>query len=103
SLLAPNAKLAPGYGMVNVTLKDKTELVGTLAAETPTSVTVRAFDGKRRTVPRSEIASQSPPVSIMPAMGAILQPRELRDVVAYLASLKGGRARAGSKEDEKEE
>jgi putative heme-binding domain-containing protein len=101
ALLEPSAKLAPGFGMVNVTLKDKTEVTGTLASETPTAVTVRAFDGTRRTVKRSDIASQTPPASIMPPMGAILQPREIRDVVAYLSSLKGGRSRPATDEDEK--
>ena len=43
-----------------------------------------------RTIPRSDIASQTAPASIMPPMVGILQPSELRDVVAYLASLKGG-------------
>ena len=79
-----------GFGLVNVTKKDKSEVVGTLAKETPEAVTVRLFDGKQRVIPRAEIASQSPPISIMPAMGAILQPREIRDVVSYLSSLKGG-------------
>jgi quinoprotein glucose dehydrogenase len=91
SLIAPSAQIATGFGIVNVTLKDKTEVTGTLAKETPEAVTVRLFDGKQQTIPRANIATQTPPVSIMPPMTGILQPRELRDVVAYLASLKGGR------------
>ncbi len=90
SLLMPSAKIAVGFGLVNVTKKDKSEVVGTLAKETPEAVTVRLFDGKQRVIPRAEIASQTPPISIMPPMGAILQPREIRDVVSYLSSLKGG-------------
>ncbi len=93
SLLDPAAKIAPGFGLVGVTLKDGTQLTGTLASETPQAVTVRLLDGTRKAVPRGEIANQTPPVSIMPPMGAILQPREIRDVVAYLSSLKGGRNR----------
>jgi quinoprotein glucose dehydrogenase len=61
-----------------------------LAKETPEAVTVRLFDGKQQTIPRAEIATQTAPVSIMPPMAGILQPRELRDVVSYLSSLKGG-------------
>jgi hypothetical protein len=41
-------------------------------------------------IPRADIATQTPPVSIMPPMLGILQPREIRDVVSYLASLRGG-------------
>lgn len=90
ALIAPSAEIATGFGIVNLTLKNKSEITGTLAKETPQAVTVRLFDGKQQTVPRADIAAQTPPVSIMPAMTGILQPRELRDVVAYLASLKGG-------------
>lgn len=90
SLLTPSAEISTGYGIVNVTLKNKTEVTGTLAKETPEAVTVRQFDGKMQTIPRADIAGQTPPVSIMPPMQGILQPSELRDVVAYLASLKGG-------------
>jgi putative heme-binding domain-containing protein len=88
SLLAPSAQIATGFGIVNVTLKDRSEVTGTLAKETPEAVTVRLFDGKQRVVPREQIANQTAPVSIMPPMLGILQPRELRDVVAYLASLR---------------
>jgi hypothetical protein len=36
----------------------------------------------------------------MPPMAGILQPRELRDVVMYLSSLRGGRGnRTAAKED----
>jgi putative heme-binding domain-containing protein len=99
SLLQPSAKIATGYGIVNVTLKDRSEVTGTLAKETPETVTVRLFDGRQQIIPRAEIATQSPPVSIMPPMLGILQPRELRDIVAYLAGLKGGRpARAAERE-----
>ena len=90
SLLNPAAKIATGYGMVGITLKDTSAVTGTLARETPTAVTVRLFDGTMRVVQRADIANQTAPVSIMPPMLGILQPREVRDVVAYLSSLKGG-------------
>ncbi len=102
SLLTPSAKITVGYGIVNVTLKNKSEVTGTLAKETPEAVTVRQFDGKQQTIPRAEVAGLTPPVSIMPPMLGILQPREIRDVVSYLSSLRGGgrgeRAAANSEE-----
>ncbi|MFM7748865.1 MAG: hypothetical protein ACKPB0_00425, partial [Opitutaceae bacterium] len=57
----------------------------------PAAVTVRLFDGKQRILPPAEIAERSAPVSVMPPMLGILLPREIRDVVGYLASLNGGR------------
>jgi putative membrane-bound dehydrogenase-like protein len=88
SLLTPAAKIATGYGLVSVTLKDGAAVTGTLAKETPQAVGVRLFDGTTKTIPRADIASQSPAVSIMPPMLGILQPREVRDVVAFLTSQK---------------
>ncbi|MBL9205189.1 MAG: HEAT repeat domain-containing protein, partial [Opitutaceae bacterium] len=88
SLLAPSAVIAPGFGIVSVTLKDGSSLGGTLASEDAKVVRLRQFDGTFQAVPRERIASVTPPVSIMPPMLGILQPRELRDVVAYLGSLK---------------
>ncbi len=46
-----------------------------------------ATSGAITTIPRSEIASHTDAVSIMPPMGAILQRREVRDLVAYLETL----------------
>jgi len=38
--------------------------------------------------PNAHVAEGFGPVSAMPAMGTLLTPRELRDVVAYLETLK---------------
>ena len=91
----PNAKIATGYGLVSVTLKDGSVVAGTIARETPQSVGVRLFDGTNRTLARADIVTQTPPVSIMPPMLGILQPREVRDVVAFLAAQKT-RSRRGA-------
>ena len=45
-------------------------------------------DGTTRDIEREDIASLTPPVSSMPPMGLILNKRELRDLLAYLLSLK---------------
>ncbi len=99
SLLSPSAKIATGFGLVTVVRRDGSTVSGTLAKEDAERVSVRQFDGKFEHIPRSEIKEQSAPLSIMPLMQAILQPRELRDVVAFLSSLKSGR-RVRATEDE---
>jgi putative membrane-bound dehydrogenase-like protein len=91
SLIAPAATIAPGYGFVSLTLKDGSNAAGTLAKETPETVTVRLPDGAEQSVARRDIATFTPPISVMPSMEGILQPDEIRDVVAYLQSLNGRR------------
>jgi quinoprotein glucose dehydrogenase len=87
SLIAPGAVIAQGYGMVVLTLKSGESLAGTIAAEDKKTVTLAQPDGASRQVPLAEIAQRTPPISTMPPMTAILTPREIRDVVEYLASL----------------
>ncbi|HEY1082684.1 MAG TPA: PVC-type heme-binding CxxCH protein [Prosthecobacter sp.] len=98
SLVNPVAKIAPGYGMVSVTLKDGTNIAGALAKEDKASITVRLADGTEKKLARTEVAMQTPPISMMPPMLGILTPREVRDVVAYLGGLKGKKAAAAPKE-----
>ncbi len=88
SLVAPQALLAAGYGMMTVTKKDKTSLAGALKDEDAEKLTLILPDKSVVTVKISEIASRTVPVSTMPPMGEILSPRELRDLVAYLLELK---------------
>jgi len=106
SLVNPSADVVPGYGLTLVTLKNGESIGGALLKETddaivlgvpesgdPTAVpapgaaATTAAAQSEKTIPLDEIASRQPPVSAMPPMGAILTQPELRDLVAYLASL----------------
>jgi putative heme-binding domain-containing protein len=89
ALVAPSASIPSGYGMLSVTLQDGTVLTGNLLESSSRSTTIRLPDGTERTVDAAEIASQTEPVSVMPPMGALLTKRQIRDLVAYLADLKG--------------
>ncbi len=99
SLVNPIAKIAPGYGLVSITLKDGSNLAGALYKEDKTTVTLRLGDGTQKKVARPEIAMQTPPVSMMPPMLGILTAREIRDVVAYLSSLKPSKSKAVKKDE----
>lgn len=98
SLINPVAKIVAGYGLVSVTMKDGSNHAGALAKEDKASVTLRLADGSEKKLPRSQITMQTPPVSMMPPMLGILSAREVRDVVAYLASLKPAKGKAASKD-----
>ena len=39
-------------------------------------------------IAKAEIAERTNPVSAMPPVGIIIKPREVRDLVAYLSTLK---------------
>jgi len=83
----PDARLAPGYGGVTLTLKDGSTLRGIVEAESDSSITLRMGEDQVRTLSQSEVTDrvQSSP---MPPMGNILSRSQLRDLVAYLATLK---------------
>lgn len=89
SILTPNVKIKEGYHSVELTLKDGTEYVGTLARETPTEVVLRNAAGAEQAVPKSEISKREQgTASLMPA-GLIdpLPEQEQLDLVAFLSQL----------------
>jgi putative membrane-bound dehydrogenase-like protein len=89
SLLEPSARIAPGYGTVSITLKNGEKISGTLREETPTELVVLVgTPPKEQKVAISEIAERTNPVSAMPPMGLIVKPRDIRDLVAYLSTLR---------------
>ncbi|MBU6302065.1 MAG: HEAT repeat domain-containing protein [Verrucomicrobia bacterium] len=94
SVANPGAEIAPGYGMTTVTLKSKEAVIGRISRETPGQITVTGLDNRSREIPRGEIASVAPPVSAMPPVAAALPPGEFRDLIAFLASQKGGKWKA---------
>lgn len=88
ALISPSARLAPGFGVVTVTLKDGKKHSGTLVAETNNSITIRLGDRQNETVAKNQIATRENAPSSMPDMKPILSKKEIRDVVAFLAGLK---------------
>ncbi len=88
SLVNPGAVVAMGFGITTVTLQDGTVLAGTLLAETEKSTTLKLADGTTKKLPQSTIASRTPAQSAMPPMGALIPKTELRDLLAYLQTLK---------------
>ena len=90
SLVAPSARIAPGYGSVSVTLDEGEVVTGLLKEETDESIVVQTPAGGERRIPQAEIADRTNAPSAMPPMGSLLTKRELRDVVAFMASLTRG-------------
>ena len=89
ALLAPNARIAPGFGVVSVTLKNGDKADGTLRSETDTEVVLlTGTPPAERKIAKADIASRTDPVSAMPPLGLILKPREVRDLVEFLAGMR---------------
>jgi putative heme-binding domain-containing protein len=87
SLVDPSARIAPGFGPVQLTLKDGKKMFGTLKDETATHVVVDPGSGDQR-VAKSDIAQRTNGPSAMPSMATLLSRREIRDVVEYLSTLR---------------
>lgn len=88
ALVNPGAEIAPGFGVVNLTLKDGAVVSGALASENDSEVVLRPAGAPESKIAKNNIAVRSAPVSIMPPMSANLSLRELRNLVAYLATLR---------------
>ena len=89
SIVSPSAKLTPGYSAIAVTMKDGTIVAGMLMKDSETEVVVRNVDTQKETVcKKSDIQTLPPSMSSMPPMGLILNKSDIRDLVAFLTSLK---------------
>ncbi len=88
SMLNPSAKIAPGFGAVTLNLADGRTVSGVLAEENAKAVVLVHPDGKRETIPTEDVERRSQPTSAMPAVDRALTPREVRDLVEYLSTLK---------------
>lgn len=88
ALVAPAARIAPGFGRVTVVLKTGERIEGSFDTETKTDVTITA-NSAVKTIARTEIEKlEFGGISPMPPMGLGLTKTELRDLVAYLSTLK---------------
>lgn len=88
SLVEPGADIAEGFGMTTVSLKNGESITAQLGKETESGIELVDLEGNRQMISNTDIESRTEPMSSMPPMGLILNKRELRDVMAYLSSLK---------------
>ncbi|HXE52843.1 MAG TPA: HEAT repeat domain-containing protein, partial [Tepidisphaeraceae bacterium] len=89
SMVNPNAKIAQGFESVIIKLKDGRTETGIVKSENERSVQLIDADGKRIRVRKSEIVARARGQSAMPeGLDKVLSKRDLRDLVAYMASLK---------------
>jgi quinoprotein glucose dehydrogenase len=89
SVIKPNAHIAPGFDTVVVTLKKGGVAVGTIAAETATTLTLNPTEGAPVVIEKINITKRDTAPSSMPEIyGTILTKSEIRDVVEFLASQK---------------
>jgi quinoprotein glucose dehydrogenase len=88
SMILPNQELAKGYALIVVTLKDGKTFSGNVENETATELPLRGADGSLVKIDKATIANRTVAASMMPPMDAMLTPREIRDVIEYLTTLK---------------
>jgi quinoprotein glucose dehydrogenase len=91
SVVQSSAVVVSGYGSVNLDLANGGALTGTLLLEKPDFVDVDVA-GNRWRVARQDIKAMTAPVSGMPALDGVLSLGEVRDLVAWLATLDKGAA-----------
>ena len=92
SILAPSAFVVPGFGNISVVLKTGDTVVGSLVKEDKALLTLKLADGTQKMIKTTDVKSKTPPISSMPPMGLILKKHEIRDIIAYLETLKGSGA-----------
>ena len=90
AIVNPDAKIAENFETVVLLTEDDELITGILRKETDETIELMDADGKLITVDPESIVSRKKGKSSMPAdLIKHLSRRELRDLVAYLASLKG--------------
>jgi quinoprotein glucose dehydrogenase len=88
SLVYPSARIAPGFGVVSVTLRDGTTVVGMLREETDSSVLLETGTDATRRIAKTDIKTRTAGPSPMPPMAVLLKWRDIRDLVEFLSTLR---------------
>ncbi|MFM9068153.1 MAG: c-type cytochrome, partial [Planctomycetota bacterium] len=85
-IIIPEQEITPGFAAYVVTTKDGRVLTGILAAESPTSVTLRQAQGKEDTILREDIEELvASRLSLMPQeLEKNVSRQEFADLLAYL-------------------
>nr|WP_136252835.1 PVC-type heme-binding CxxCH protein [Ningiella ruwaisensis] len=88
SIVDVQASIAPGYGTVVLTLNNGSVISGIYQGETEETIKLEREENLIEEFSRDDIASIQQPVSGMPPMHRFLDDYQIRDLVAYMSSLK---------------
>jgi putative heme-binding domain-containing protein len=88
AVVNPSARLAPGYGMVNLKLKNGKSIGGILKEDAKEKLTLKVGNRPDTVIMVNDIAQRTNAASSMPPMRLLLTKKEIRDVVSFLATLK---------------
>ena len=88
SLVLPSAKIAEGYASVTLSLIDGRTVAGVVQKDDGKTVTLLSPDGKVQMIPTEDIEKRTKPESAMPSVEKVLTPREMRDLIEFLSTLK---------------
>jgi putative membrane-bound dehydrogenase-like protein len=88
NILDPNREVAPAYIAFQLDTKNDESLIGIIANETTSSITVRSAYGKENVIMRSNMKSmQSQSQSLMPeGLEQGLQPQDLANLLEYIST-----------------
>jgi putative heme-binding domain-containing protein len=88
AMIDPSARLAPGYGMVTLELNNKKNVSGILQEETSTTLRLKFGDKPDTIIQKTAVRNRKNAMSSMPPMRLLLNKKEIRDVVSFIATLK---------------
>lgn len=88
SLIEPSARIASGYGIVTVDLKDGKTVAGILQGEKTDGLILKIGDKPDTLIRKENIVKQTSAASSMPPMRYLLTKREIRDLMSFLTTLK---------------
>ncbi|WP_197455638.1 HEAT repeat domain-containing protein [Stieleria neptunia] len=89
AIVYPSADIDPKYNAQTLLLADGNVVQGVIKSEDDTTTVLINSEGKEVKIPTDEIEDVAKTkVSLMPDMTAVLSPAEVRDLVAYLKTLR---------------
>lgn len=87
ALINPSDRIAPGFGVVTLQLKNGKMISGVLVEENNTSLTIKG-DKQNDVIPKDQVVKRINAASSMPDMKFVLSKKEIRDIVSFLAASK---------------
>ena len=87
SLINPSARLAPGYGVINLTLKNGQSVSGIMESENNSSINIKSGNNPKQVIAKKDIMKRENAASSMLEVKNYLSKKEIRDLVSFLSTL----------------